>query len=69
MLLPAKSLLWPPSNDQIRLQPMDGVVRVAARMIVGVPKYGHISDYILQVISDCILLTIRNAKINLKVGP
>ena len=26
---------------QVRLQPLDGVLRMAARMIGGVPKFGH----------------------------
>ena len=30
---------------QVRLQPLDGVLRAAARMIGGVPKFGHISDF------------------------
>src|SRR6218665_2678659 len=30
---------------QVRLQPLDGVLRAAARMIGGVPKFGHISEY------------------------
>src|SRR6218665_2390112 len=30
---------------QVRLQPLNGVLRAAARMIGGVPKFGHISDY------------------------
>ena len=30
---------------QVRLQPLDGVLRAAARMIGGVPKFGHISEF------------------------
>src|SRR6218665_3743399 len=30
---------------QVRRQPLDGVLRAAARMIGGVPKFGHISDF------------------------
>ena len=30
---------------QVRLQPLDGVLRTAARMIGGVPKFGHISEF------------------------
>src|SRR6218665_252863 len=33
------------SNTQVRLQPLDGVLRTAARMIGGVPKFGHISEF------------------------
>src|SRR6218665_2693367 len=29
---------------QVRLRPLNGVLRAAARMIGGVPKFGHISD-------------------------
>ena len=29
---------------RVRLQPLDGVLRAAARMIGGVPKFGHISE-------------------------
>src|SRR6218665_1921918 len=30
---------------QVRLQPLDGVLRTAARMIGGVPTFGHISEF------------------------
>src|SRR6218665_1470227 len=30
---------------QVRLQPLDGVLRATARMIGGVPKFGHISEF------------------------
>src|SRR6218665_4020345 len=30
---------------QVRLQPLDGVLRAAARMIGGVPRFGHISEF------------------------
>jgi len=30
---------------QVRLQPLVGVLRVAVRIIGGVPKFGHISDF------------------------
>src|SRR6218665_1614523 len=35
---------------QVRLQPVDGVLRKADRMIGGVSKYGHISDYMPDII-------------------
>ena len=34
---------------QVRLRPLNGVLRAAARMIGGVPKFGHISDYMRDV--------------------
>src|SRR6218665_2733443 len=30
---------------QVRLQPLDGILRTAARVIGGVPKFGHISEF------------------------
>src|SRR6218665_2370776 len=30
---------------QVRLQPLNGVLRAAARMIDGVPRFCHITDY------------------------
>src|SRR6218665_3579505 len=30
---------------QVRLQPLNGVLWTAARMISGVPRFGHITDY------------------------
>ena len=30
---------------KLNLQPLDGVLRAAARMIGGVPKFGHISEF------------------------
>ena len=36
---------------QVLLQPLNGVLRAAARMIGGVPKFGHISDYTRDVYS------------------
>src|SRR6218665_858808 len=30
---------------QVRLQPLGGVLRAAARMIGGVPRFGHISEF------------------------
>src|SRR6218665_1287278 len=35
---------------QVRLRPLNGILRVAARMIGGVPKFGHISDYMRDVL-------------------
>src|SRR6218665_1584382 len=35
---------------QVRLRPLNGVLREAARMIGGVPKFGHISDYMRDVL-------------------
>src|SRR6218665_3025152 len=35
---------------QVLLQPLNGVLRAAARMIGGVPKFGHISDYMRDVL-------------------
>src|SRR6218665_116019 len=35
---------------QVRLQPLDGFLRMADRMIGGVPKYDHISDYMPDII-------------------
>src|SRR6218665_2160820 len=35
---------------QVRLRPLNGVLRAAARMIGGVPKFGHISDYMRDVL-------------------
>src|SRR6218665_832107 len=35
---------------QVRLQPLDGVLRTADRMIGGVSKYGHIGDYMPDII-------------------
>jgi len=29
---------------KVRLQPLDGILRAAARMIGSVPKFGHISE-------------------------
>src|SRR6218665_858482 len=29
----------------VRLRPMDGVLRAAARLIGGVPKFGHIGEF------------------------
>src|SRR6218665_1034651 len=37
------SLLWPPSGPTAAL--LDGVLRAAARMIGGVPRFGHISEF------------------------
>src|SRR6218665_897765 len=34
---------------QVRLRPLNGVLWAAARMIGGVPKFGHISDYMRDV--------------------
>src|SRR6218665_677542 len=36
------SLSWPP---YVRLRPLDGVLRAAARMIGDVPKFGHIGQF------------------------
>src|SRR6218665_3333718 len=30
---------------QVRLQPLDGIIRAAAKMIGGVPKFGQISQF------------------------
>src|SRR6218665_1017657 len=30
---------------EVQLQPLDGVLRAAARMIGGVPRFGHISEF------------------------
>src|SRR6218665_956545 len=30
---------------QVRMQPLDGVLMAAARMIGGIPKFGHISEF------------------------
>src|SRR6218665_1518826 len=35
---------------QVRLQPLNGVLRAAARMIGGVPRFGHITDYMRDVL-------------------
>src|SRR6218665_2180229 len=35
---------------QVLLRPLNGVLRVAARMIGGVPKFGYISDYMRDVV-------------------
>jgi len=35
---------------QVRLQPLDGVLRAAARMIGGIPKFGHISEFMRDTI-------------------
>src|SRR5688572_9412274 len=35
---------------QIRLHPLEGVLRAAARLIGGVPKFGHISAYMRDVL-------------------
>src|SRR6218665_1936258 len=35
---------------QVRLQPLNGVLRAAARMFVGVPRFGHITDYMRDVL-------------------
>src|SRR6218665_2763143 len=35
---------------QVRLRPLNGVLRAAARMIGGVPKFGHTSDYMRDVL-------------------
>ena len=35
---------------QVRLQPLNGVLRAAARMIGGVPRFGHISDYMRDIL-------------------
>src|SRR6218665_331213 len=34
---------------QVRLQPLNGILWVAARMIGGVPRFGHITDYMRDV--------------------
>ena len=34
---------------QVRLQPLDGVLRAAARMIGGVPKFGQISEFMRDI--------------------
>src|SRR6218665_1733254 len=41
---------------QVRLQPIDGVLRAAARMIGGVPKFGHISEFMRDTLH---LLPVR----------
>jgi len=38
------------SLPQVRLQPLDGILRAAARMIGGVPKFGHISEFMLDTL-------------------
>src|SRR6218665_3212011 len=35
---------------QVLLRPLNGVLRAAASMIGGVPKFGHISDYMRDVL-------------------
>jgi len=35
---------------QVRLRPLNGVLRAAARMIGGVPRFGHITDYMRDVL-------------------
>src|SRR6218665_1030343 len=35
---------------QVRLQPLNGVLRAAARMIRGVPRFDHITDYMRDVL-------------------
>src|SRR6218665_2962262 len=35
---------------QVRLQPLNGVLRAAARMIGGVPRFSHITDYMRDVL-------------------
>src|SRR6218665_2114413 len=35
---------------QVRLQPLNGVLRAAARMIGGVPRFAHITDYMRDVL-------------------
>ena len=35
---------------QVRLRCLEGVLRAAARLVGGVPKFGHISDYIRDVL-------------------
>ena len=37
-------------NDKFRLWPLNGVMRAAARMIDGVPRFGHITDYMQDVL-------------------
>src|SRR6218665_2607898 len=34
---------------QVRMQPLNGVLRAAARMTGGVPRFGHITDYMRDV--------------------
>src|SRR6218665_2357654 len=36
--------------SQVRLQLLNGVLRAAARMIGGVPRFGHITDYMRDVL-------------------
>src|SRR6218665_663719 len=35
---------------QVRLQPLNGVLSAAARMIGEVPRFGHITDYLRDVL-------------------
>src|SRR6218665_3826098 len=39
--------MWTPP---VRLRPLNGVLRAAARMIGGVPRLGHITDYMRDVL-------------------
>ena len=43
------------------MQPLDGVHRAAARMIGGIPKFGHINDFIRDTphwLLDCVSLCL-----------
>src|SRR6218665_471661 len=35
---------------QVRLQPLDGVLKAAAKMIGGVPKFGHITEFMRDIL-------------------
>ena len=35
---------------QVRLQPLNGVLRAAARMIGSVPRFGHITDFMWDIL-------------------
>lgn len=49
---------------QVQLQPLDGVLRAAAKMTGGVPRNGHISDYIRHTP----LATLRLARIHYRIS-
>src|SRR6218665_3425578 len=61
---------------QVRLQPLDGVLRSAARMIGGVPKFGHISEFMRDTLHrlpvrqrihcrlSTIVVTLKGRRIN-----
>src|SRR6218665_2512149 len=44
---------------QVRLQPLDGVLRMAARMIGVIPKFGHISDFIHSFITSIYIAPLQ----------